>query len=275
MEELDAPHCRPSIMVAPGPHPSSIPHYIVESCRADEALFWLVVKHAASMVVKIIDFGCAFRPGKDELPTLKRGGAQGAPQCLRAPETTIAMLYEQFPYIKDTIPAPSTPAWSTKSDIWTLACSLSELYIRCPNSAELFPDTGGAFHIHDVARFVGPVPPLYLDILHAVSPSLYPHGGEKREQDVETNWSAFVTRMVELRHDPPHLQDTRRWGEAIRKPRISPENDTIRIQALFSLMRRMLRWDPEDRISVKDALETDFFDTSLDVSLGPITSLWP
>lgn len=261
MEQLDPPHCRPSIMAAPGPHPPSLPHYIAERYRADEKLSPLIIKHAGSVVVKIIDFGCAFRPGKDELPTLNPDGALGAPQCLRAPETTIATIYEQCPYINDTIPVPSTPAWSAKSDIWTLACSLNEIYCRLPNKAAIFTHAGGASHIHDVARLVGPIPSLYLDIIDAILPIQNPYRGGKRKQDVEYNWSLLVSRVMEYRHDPPRL------GRNLQKPRISPKEDTIRVQALFSLMRRMLRWDPEDRISAKDALDDNFFKTPFTYSI--------
>lgn len=273
MDELEAPFCRPSMTSTPGPHPPSLPHYTVENCSAGEKLFGPIVEHATSMVVKIIDFGCAFRPGIDEHPTLNRDGPLGAPQCLRAPETTIAIVYEKHPYINNTIPVPSTPAWSAKSDIWTLGCSLCEIYSRLPNSFAFFSGEADAFHIHDVARFVGPVPPLYLDILRAISPSQYPCTAEEREQDVETNWSVLVPRMITQRHDPVHLRDDRRWGTSIRKPRISPEDDLIRVQALFALIRQMLRWDPKDRISIKDALETEFFRTRLHVPLGPINFL--
>lgn len=99
----------------------------------------------------------------------------------RAPETTMATICTQHPYISDTI--PTIPVWSTKSDIWTLGCSLFGTHSRLPNRTALFTNAGDAFHIHDV----GPVPPLYSDILHATLPSRYPCGAKVHEHQNSPN----------------------------------------------------------------------------------------
>jgi serine/threonine protein kinase len=164
-----------------------------------------------------------------------------------------------YPVGSPTIPSPSIAVWSLKSDIWALGCSLFDLYSRFPNGTALFRDWSDTYVLHDAARFVRPLPPLYLNILNAISPRHPLCGVDELEQDMNTNLSSLVPQMMYNRHDPASWPAPNWLGTPPPKPRTSREEDLTLVLALFSMMRQMLRWGPDDRLSAKDALNCDYF----------------
>ncbi|KAJ7165951.1 kinase-like domain-containing protein, partial [Mycena filopes] len=83
------PVCSPCIARSAGPHPPALPTYFVGTptafCRE---LRSTMSAEAGSIVVKLLDFGCAFRPGTSELTP-----AQGGPNFwLKAPECILSEL---------------------------------------------------------------------------------------------------------------------------------------------------------------------------------------
>lgn len=262
LQEMNSPICKPCLKLSPEPPSPHVPLYIVDNCASEEELFYDILKDAASAVFKIIDFGAAFRPTTDG----PQSGMTGAPQRLRAPETTIAMFYEKYPDINDTISMPSMaiPSWSPQSDIWTLGCALVELYSHLPYGFSLFNEIPGPSHFYGIARLAGPIPPLYQDILYTAFEGLN-HANAKDKPDIQANWSKYVPFV--LRYRRAKLDTAYKyWSKSLLKPRMSLEVDTSQVQSLFDLVQKMIRWDPRDRISIHDALKTEFFTQTLELS---------
>ncbi|KAJ7755205.1 kinase-like domain-containing protein [Mycena metata] len=119
---------------------SSVPKYIVANTPLP---LWGMQEHAAKLVVKLVDFGCAFRPGTNDV--LVRH--ERSPRVFTAPECIISDSASAPPQLQ--VP------WSYQSDIWTLACSLFEIYSRQPGQNPLF---GGTSLGLEIARLLGPIP---------------------------------------------------------------------------------------------------------------------
>lgn len=110
----------------------------------------------------------------------------------------------------------------------------------------------------DTVRYLGPMPTSYRRIFD-VWASIFGLDRSHKGQDVETNWTELVDSM--LRKRVPRPQPPRGWMMCTESipPRRSPEEDANDVRELFSLIRQMLRWDPDDRISAEAALNSDFF----------------
>ncbi|KAJ7031135.1 hypothetical protein C8F04DRAFT_708587 [Mycena alexandri] len=95
------PICHPCVLGTAVPHPPSLPAYLVERAKFCERLAPLMREEASLIVVKLLDFGCAFRPGTDDILSAQQGGPASflkAPECVLAgllPDPTIAPLTNQ------------------------------------------------------------------------------------------------------------------------------------------------------------------------------------
>lgn len=197
----------------------------------------------ASVTVKIIDFGCAFRPGVDPFPSMDPGWPMGAPESLCAPETVLGILSHRR--AGGVSPGLHHPAWSAKSDVWTMACTLFELHNGCTDSPPLFRAATAPSHFSEIARLLGPIPDAYVEALRAWSFDSSAALIESAEQPLESNWSALVADMVEMRE--------------LQGYRGSEEEESAQARLLLTLLRSMMKWDPDDRISCHDALASEFF----------------
>ncbi|KAJ7618420.1 kinase-like domain-containing protein [Roridomyces roridus] len=222
LTENDPPIIFPCILSDAVEHPRSLPKYIVQSSPA-LAAHRHHYKDASPLVVKIVDFGCAFRPGSsDALP-------EGKPRrTLTAPEVTYG-------------------PW---------AAPLVEIYSR--TSQSLFDGATSSPLGAEMAKLLGPIPEIYRCLLddnatlhHSDTHMSLPNESEDERFEISTNWKTLETSIV-----------------AARAPRrlLSPEDeldrverDTKDVQRFLSLVKQMLRWNAEDRIQAKEALESPFF----------------
>lgn len=120
---LEAPICRPSIMVAPGPHPASIPHYAVETPRFTENVFQNILNGASSITVKLVDFGCAFRPGTEDTVLPKMGVAH----CLTRIDLFMAQCRPRSP--QHGLPEAICGRWDARSTSYTPVTPMQPPYL--------------------------------------------------------------------------------------------------------------------------------------------------
>ncbi|KAJ7618436.1 kinase-like domain-containing protein [Roridomyces roridus] len=237
----DPPIIFPSTLCEAVEHPPSVPKYIVQSSPALVDRYQYKDAPGGPLVVKLVDFGCAFRPGTDSVfPT-------GSPRrTLAAPECLVSEIH---------LP-PSVPekVWTFKSDIWTLGCTLVELYSRLGHS--LFDGAGSSSLGAEMAKLVGPIPDMYhclLDdnaTLHHSDTHNAQSDADTEEDDIPANWKTLETSLVAARtpRHPPSAED-----ELKRVDR-----DTKDVQRFLPLIKQMLRWNAEDRIQASEALESSF-----------------
>ncbi|KAJ7663005.1 kinase-like domain-containing protein [Mycena rosella] len=204
-----------------GPRSPSVPNYIAATapfCPDGEAMR----EQAAELVIKMDDFGCTFRPGTADI--LVSDG--GPPRWLRAPECIIS----EFSAADTSLPVPAP--WSFQSDIWTLGCSLVELYSRSPNQTLLFAgsDTPSLGSIIRDGQTLGSISEVNCD-----------------ESSVAANWLLLETsvRTARVPKTPGNKTDKQR--------------DTKDVEVYLSLVKRMLRWNANDRISADQALKSHLF----------------
>ncbi|KAJ7755203.1 kinase-like domain-containing protein [Mycena metata] len=68
------PICHPCVLSTAVSHPASLPAYLVEKAKFCERFAPLMREEASSIVVKLLDFGCAFRPGTNDVLAAEQGG---------------------------------------------------------------------------------------------------------------------------------------------------------------------------------------------------------
>ncbi|KAJ7618411.1 kinase-like domain-containing protein [Roridomyces roridus] len=260
------PRCHAFVPSKPTParHPPSFPTYIVEKAKfcGSEGLSALM-RTSASFTVKIIDFGCSFRPGMHELPDPKEG-----PPFLKPPECNRSTMI-----VSDDVPRPkreaNTPprdlsdlAWSTQSDIWVLGCTLFSIMVR-----GCFYIFGGGFGgtaalFHYIAEYMGPVPDRYRLLLEetansnnsAISESWDSKNCAKaldmdpalsEPSAIQKNWVSLEERVLDARRTRPKMVPA---GD-----HVDEEQERKRVRVCLMVIRRMVGWCPEDRITASDA----------------------
>ncbi|KAJ7661584.1 kinase-like domain-containing protein [Mycena polygramma] len=227
----DDPLLFPCIPCDPLLSRTSVPKYIVAaspfSINGDS-----MREEASELVVKLVDFGCAFRPGTDDVVVSN----DGPPRALTPPECLSSA----------SSPSPSPLPWSYNSDIWTLGCTLVELFSRKPNK-HLFGASGAISLGDEIAGLLGPVPQKYLHLLdHPSAAECYD------ETRVVENW-----RLLEASLQASRLRqnDHKNWDSE----QTPTANNTTEERNFLSLIKQMLRWDPDNRISADEALNTQLF----------------
>ncbi|KAJ7476971.1 kinase-like domain-containing protein, partial [Mycena galericulata] len=253
---VSPPTLFPCVLCEPVAHPPSLPNYIVESTDVFCSDRYSLRREASLLVVKLVDFGCALRPGtSDVFPD------SGPPRALTAPECLVAALHVPYPAPEDV--------WSFHSDIWTLGCSLVELYSRQPGQHPIFG--GSLLPGAEMARLLGPAPEIYGCLLddgvplhhcdtHTSQPpnETFQDPGHVRgcesddheEASIAKNWLILEASLIVARAPRKPLSPV---DEEVRVAR-----DTKNVQNFLSLIKCMLRWKPEDRILADEALESPF-----------------
>ncbi|KAJ7174538.1 kinase-like domain-containing protein [Mycena filopes] len=238
------PVCSPCIARSAGPHPPALPTYFVGTptafCRE---LRSTMSAEAGSIVVKLLDFGCAFRPGTSELTP-----AQGLPHSITAPECIAPLLSA----------GSSTQAWSFHSDMWTLGCSLADLYSRQRRETVVFVPSYSLSLGAVIAKLLGPVPDQYRYLLDIPSSDTgildsEHEPSESTDDSIAANWTALEVSSLASRALKPPL------GQTITETPARAAREAKNVRSFLSLIERMVKWNPDDRVSAKDALEDPFF----------------
>ncbi|KAJ7476970.1 kinase-like domain-containing protein [Mycena galericulata] len=141
------PVCHPIVLEAPTLHPPSLPTYIVERADFCGRFQTLMQQEALSIVVKIIDFGSAFRPDTDDMPL--SDGRGGPPVVLRSPECVMATIVDLPPALDPWLdwsydPEPIFNHSSTQGSC-DQSLSEAELVLRADPASD-----AGALHIDGV-----------------------------------------------------------------------------------------------------------------------------
>ncbi|KAJ7165871.1 kinase-like domain-containing protein [Mycena filopes] len=281
------PLCHPCVLRAPIPHPPSLPAYLVEKADFCERLAPLMEQQVSSIVIKLLDFGCAFRPGTNDILSPEQGGPA---LSLKAPECLIAQLRcdpnTQFPVSPNTLAIayygsnepmpegsrpPIDPGWSTQSDVWTLGCSLISIFSR--RRHHLFSPSRPGYLIPAIAGYLGPLPATFRALLEEAasdkrlwtSETQWTYRFEAEEAsaalDPVTSWFEFKSLLGTVDENWAKLEEEMITARAPERAESVDEKsgrldkDAKLIRDLFALVRQMLRWDPADRISAFDALD--------------------
>ncbi|KAJ7165869.1 kinase-like domain-containing protein [Mycena filopes] len=216
----------------------SVPKYVVANTPVS---LRGMRKDASELVVKLVDFGCAFRPGTDDL-LIRRGGpprALTAPECLSADSELSSPLHSPVP-------------WSYHSDIWTLACSLFELYSRQPGQNPLFAEDSIGL---EMARLLGPIPARHRRLLALDTDPPSPEMSFQSQEDfgessVAANWLVVETSLR-----------TARTSKDVDQNGNDEQND-VATHHFRLLIQQMLRWEPKDRISANEAVRSRLFSSA-------------
>ncbi|KAJ7165577.1 kinase-like domain-containing protein [Mycena crocata] len=254
-----SPNLYPCILSDPRtPHPPSLPRYIVKPAGAWDTLKPRMREEASSLVVKLLDFGHAYRPGTTDV-AVPDGGP---PLVLTAPECVVD---------------PQTRSnWSFQSDIWALGCSLFELHSRKFNQNHLFGGSRTSSLGSEIAKLLGPVPESFRSLLYIrpgsgplnegsiTQPPVDPAASAESYDaaSVAANWGLLRVSLLDSRAPQPSSWFPSGFFEAPLNAideQIRVETETNAIEGCLSLMKLMLRWNPEDRISAEEALKLPLF----------------
>jgi len=123
--------------------------------------------------------------------------------------------------------------WSYPCDVWSVGCIMFELY----TGYTLFQTHDSREHLAMMERVLGRIPS------HMIKKSrkskFFYHG--RLDWDEESNKGLFVRDMC----------------KPLKRYRMSDSEDHV---LLFDLVQRMLEYDPNDRITLSEALRHPFFD---------------
>ncbi|KAJ7618410.1 kinase-like domain-containing protein [Roridomyces roridus] len=281
MKGSGRPVCQPFVSSTPCDSLPSLPKYIVQRamfCRH------LTVLMETDFTVKIIDFGCSFRLGVHELPDPDRGRP-----LLKPPECNLLdmITWENTYSTGDTSPSGannadallsarqkreaalqsrdlSDLAWSTQGDMWVLGCTFFLIMVRDHFHVFQRGYGGGAAFFRIVAEYVGPLPDRYRHLLEEAAnagvdrPWESKNCAEALDIDpsladptvIENNWVGLEEEVLKSR---------RYWRTRSTTVPSDDENpsfdneDRNRVRVYLTMIRRMLRWCPGDRITASDA----------------------
>ncbi|KAJ7618412.1 kinase-like domain-containing protein [Roridomyces roridus] len=146
------PVCHAILPTAPSAEPSSLPIYGVEKAKFCRDLLPSMISEAQFFVVKIIDFGCSFRPAMDDTPNAIGGFLYNPPECNLS--KMIAGRNRRLHSPRDL----SDLVWSAQGDIWIVACTLFSILDRDQNHIFRGAAVGAQAFFRTVAKYLGPVP---------------------------------------------------------------------------------------------------------------------
>ncbi|KAJ7661585.1 kinase-like domain-containing protein [Mycena polygramma] len=327
------PLCHPCVPRQAIFHPPSLPTYLVEQAEFCERLWPLMQAEASQIVVKVLDFGCALRPGAGDILEEDQGGPA---LSLRAPECVISKLLnipahrrvvptiemehsngaaydsfadadayrfflspdvkcsesphdpglESFPNTASVFPSTSTQeletepidmsgSWSTQSDIWALGCTLVQLFSR--KQHQMFQAAGPGNLIRNITGYLGQLPPDFRHLLEdaatekSVSPGWFgpppynlteaAHASTALDIDAsQVSLGAVAAKWEGLEHTLLDRRAPMTPGDTDEESR-RVEEDTKRVRAFLALIKQMFRWNPSDRISASDALDSELLNS--------------
>ncbi|KAJ6465930.1 kinase-like domain-containing protein [Mycena vitilis] len=228
---LDDPLLFPCMPCDPLLSSTSVPKYIVAAgpFSIDSTS---MREEASELVVKLVDFGCAFRPGTDDVVVSN----DGVPRALTPPECLSSA----------SSPLSSPLPWSYNSDIWTLGCTLVELFSRKPNK-HLFGASNSVSLGDEIAGLLGPVPQKYHHLLDDPSGAACYDGTLVAENWRLIEASVHASRLPQSHHKNGHSEQTR------------AADNTTQEREFLSMIKQMLIWNPDNRISADEALNTQLF----------------
>ncbi|XP_003745131.2 dual specificity protein kinase CLK2 [Galendromus occidentalis] len=122
--------------------------------------------------------------------------------------------------------------WNQSCDIWSIGCILFELYL----GITLFQTHDNREHLAMMERILGPIPPK----MSKRTKTRYFYNG-RLDWDERSSAGRYVR---------DHCKPLERY--------ISNGDDNVR--DLFDLIRKMLAYDPKERLSLRKALDHPFFD---------------
>ncbi|KAJ7618402.1 kinase-like domain-containing protein [Roridomyces roridus] len=214
----------------------------------------------ASFTVKIIDFGRSFRPGIHQVPDPKQG-----PPVHKPPECNLSTMIARHDAPAQKHEATSPPrdsdlAWSTQGDIWVLGCTLFTIMVRC--RFDLFERSGEAALFQHITEYMGPIPDRYRLLLEETANSslAVPWDSKNCAEALDfdpalSEHSAIQENWVDLEEE---VLDARRYWRTRSEivtagVHVDEEEDRKRVRVCLMVIRQMVGWFPEGRITASDA----------------------
>ncbi|KAJ7667061.1 hypothetical protein B0H17DRAFT_1210454 [Mycena rosella] len=149
------PICHSCVMRAAIPHLPSLPAYFVESADICGRLSCLMQEEASSIVVKLLDFGCAFRPGTNGVLLEDQGDPA---LVLKAPECIISKLITN-------VLAPVLISDNTGTALTPPAESQRAMPTVDPLGKAPLVSSGAGLPRIFASRYLGPLPPKFRMLL--------------------------------------------------------------------------------------------------------------
>ena len=196
----------------------------------------IIQSNPTSLHVKLVDFGCCMTVGNI-------GPCYAQTRFYRAPEVALMLPFD------------------TKADIWSLGCTLCELYLALP----ILPAVNDVHLISLIEQTIGAYPQNLIENSPLKDQLFEPDYTVKPPEQLwreipEKDFSSFETYFIyqQLYDILINYPIDPNFSEARMEIEVEHRKEFI------SFVMQMLKIDPEDRVSAKDALEHPFLKLKLE-----------
>eukprot|EP00178_Gracilaria_changii_P000294 TRINITY_DN10369_c0_g1_i1.p1 TRINITY_DN10369_c0_g1~~TRINITY_DN10369_c0_g1_i1.p1 ORF type:complete len:651 (-),score=137.59 TRINITY_DN10369_c0_g1_i1:518-2440(-) len=193
----------------------------------------VLLRHPQRSAIKVVDFGASCRISPSMYTYVQS-------RFYRAPEVILGLPY------------------STQVDVWSLGCMLVELHTGYP----LFAGNDEADQMAVIVERLG-VPPKHMLEQGTKSAMFFERDKQSAEWRLRPNPSSSHARNGPRSNTIEHFVQYHTESLNGRRKRASGGHSQVDYDVFLSLAKRMLEYDPQKRISAKDALEHAFVKGSL------------